>query len=435
MLVVPRLDNARTVSSQLRDVLKMKTGVAHQPQDIRTQDIRVWVVTSRCLLQLVSQGQSKRLLPGLELIVCEDLELLDETYELGLSLLLHATQANPIRIIGLAAALRDAESLSDWLAVPPEGVYCFPPTERDQALSLTFQTFTIPYSAALTKAMAKPVYDSIRALPVSENAIIFVPSVPQCNGVIAELVTQCALGMNLRGFLGEGVSQDMLEGQASHFRNQGLLDGVMRGFGVWYDRMYQADKILMLQLFVEGILRVMVIPRESCWNAPVRAGLVIVMGTQYAVGGYPGPDSPVAHSERRVVEYSLHELVRMQGRAIRHGKTGRFHILCQAEHEETYMRFLTDGLPLESQLLGQDDAEDVGSDVLKDWLKDQRLAGTIKSRQDVMDFLSFTLLTRRMEKNPSYYDATDDRDVFLSQIVDSLWEQTTPGPGISPQTL
>lgn len=431
MVVVPRLDNARTLASQLRETLGLKVGLAYQPQDIDTRNIQVWVVSSNCLLQLINHGHGKKILPDLGLILCEDLELLNDTYELGLSLLLHATQTKPVRTIGLAAALGDAEALADWLAVPPEGVYCFPPTERDQALSVTFQTFTIPYSAALMKAMAKPVYDSIHHLPITESAIIFVPSVPQCSSVIAELVTQCALGMNLRGFLGEHISQDMLEGQASFLKNKDLLDGVMRGFGVWHGRMHQADKILMLRLFAEGIIRVMVIPRELCWSTPIRAGLVIAMGTQYAVGGYSGPDGSVKRSERRVIEYSLHELVRMQGRAVRHGKTGRFHILCQAEHRETYMRFLTDGLPLESQLLGDDDAETIGSEVLKTWLKDQRTRGTVKSQQDVMDFLSSTLLTRRVEKNPSYYDVVGDRVVFFSRAVDSLWEQTNPESEVS----
>ena len=435
MVVVPRLDNARTLASQLRESLSMKVGFAYHPQDIDPQRIQVWVVTSGCLLQLLAQERSNKILPNLKLVLCEDLELLNDTYELGLSLLLHSTQTKPVRVVGLAAALGDAEALADWLGVPSEGLYCFPPTERDQALSLTFQTFTIPYSAALMKAMAKPVYDSIQHLPVSESAIIFVPSTSQCGSVVAELVTQCALAMNLRGFLGDSVSQDILEGQASFLKDRNLMDGVMRGFGIWHDRMHQTDKILTLRLFAEGVIRVMVIPRELCWNAPVRAGLVIAMGTQYAVGSYAGPDGSTKRSERRIMEYSLHELVRMQGRAVRHGKTGRFHILCQAEHRETYMRFLTEGMPLESQLLGDDDAETLGSEVLKKWLKHQRTNGTIKSQQDVLDFLSLTLLTRRVEKNPSYYDADGDRVVFLSRVVDSLWEQTAPEADVSTKVL
>ncbi|KIM25210.1 hypothetical protein M408DRAFT_26410 [Serendipita vermifera MAFF 305830] len=486
MIVVPRLDSARTLALQLREALGMKVGLAQQPQDIENRHVQVWIITSSCLMRLFVQDSSKKALLDLQLVICEDLELLDDTYELGLSLLLRNTQAKPVRMIGLAAALEDAEALADWLGVPSDGFYCFPATERDQALSVTFQTFTIPYSAALMKAMAKPVYDSIHHLPITESAIVFVPSASQCRSVVAELVTQCALGMNLRGFLGEGVSQDILEGHISFLRNTDLVDGVMRGFGIWHDRMHQADKILMLRLFVKGIIRVLVIPRELCWSVPVRAGLVIAMGTQYAVGGYSGPEGGSKRSnqyatggnsgpkgdnkradqhatgghsapeggnkrsdqyavgghsgpeggkkrpERRVLDYSLHELVRMQGRAVRHGKTGRFHILCQAEHRETYMRFFTDGLPLESQLLGDDDAETFGSDVFKEWLKAQRANGAIKSRQDILDFFSLTLLMRRAEKNPSYYDVAGDRATYFSRVVDSLWDQTTPqaGPAI-----
>ena len=97
---------------------------------------------------------------------------------------------------------------------------------------------------------------------------------------VAELVTQCAVGMNMKGFLGEDVSTETLEVYASNLKNREMADGVMRGIATWHDRMDQGDKMLMLRLFVEGVIRVLVIPRELCWNAPVRASLVIVMGTQ-----------------------------------------------------------------------------------------------------------------------------------------------------------
>ena len=62
-----------------------------------------------------------------------------------------------------------------------------------------------------------------------------------------------------------------------------MADGVMRGIATWHDRMDQM-LMLMLRLFVEGVIRILIIPQELYWNAPVRTSLVIVMGTQYAVG-------------------------------------------------------------------------------------------------------------------------------------------------------
>jgi antiviral helicase SLH1 len=421
MVVIPRLDNARALVHQLRGILDTQVGMANRPQDMDPARNRVWVITTRCLLELLERDRNGPLLQGLRLVICEDLGLLDSTYEMALSLLLLSVQTRPVRIIGLAAALHDTVTLSDWLNVPIEGVYCFPPTERDQALSITFQTFNIPYSAALMKAMVKPVYDSLRSVPVGESAIVFVPSIGQCNMIVAELVTQCAVGMNMKGFLGEDVSTETLEVYANNLKNRGLADGVMRGIATWHDRMDQGDKMLMLRLFVEGVIRVLVIPRELCWNAPVRASLVIAMSTQYAAGSISHVDNKRA--ERHVMEYSLHELIRMQGRAVRHGKTGHFHILCQAEHRDAYMRFLTDGIPLESQLLGEEGGNAMGDEILKDWVRAQRQLGSMKTPQDVMEFLSSTFLARRIAHNPSYYDAEGDRTTYLSRLVDGLWDR------------
>lgn len=423
MIIVPRFDTARNLVSRLRESSGIPVSLAHRSQGINASHTGVWVITSGYLLDLLAKDGEHSLIQGLRLVVCEDLDLLDSTYELALSRLLLATQTKPTRIVGFAAALNDAAALSNWLGVPPEGLYCFPPTERDQALSTTFQTFNIPYSTALMKAMVKPVYDSIRSLAPGESAIIFVPSVGQCTSVTAELVTQCAVAMNMRGFLGEDVSTETLGVYAGQLRDGTLADGVMRGIGMWHGRLDAGDKMLILRLYAEGVLRVLIIPRELCWNAPVRAGLVIVMGTQYTVSATSPDEKTGKRGERHVVEYTLHELIRMQGRAVRHGKTGRFHILCQAELREAYMRFLTDGIPLESRLLEDETGENTGSELLKNWVREQRLKQHMKSPQDVMDFLSSTFLARRLEYNPTYYDVRGDRAAYLSEIVTNLWAQ------------
>lgn len=379
---------------------------------------------------LLSSNSLGSALSSLRLAVCEDLELLDDNYEVAISLLLASTRQNTPRIVGFSSSLSDLEGLSDWLDIPLEGTYCFPPTERDQALSVTFQPFAIPYSTALMKAMAKPVYDLLKSIMKGESAIVFVPSAGQCLSVVSDLVTQCALGMSMKGFLGEDVSQDVLEIYTERLKNRDMVDGIMRGMGMWHDRMDASDKVLVMRLFVEGIIRVLVIPREACWDAPVRAGLVIVMGTQYALRIQPeGNQGAHQTAERRIVDYTMHEVVRMQGKAVRHGRTGRFHILCQAEQRDGYMRFLSEGLPLESCLL-KDEQGDGGSfsvsEVLIKSVKEQRKTGTIKEHQDVLDFLTYTLLTRRIEKNPTYYDVQSDSTSYLSRLVDAIWEQSSP---------
>ncbi len=101
-------------------------------------------------------------------------------------------------------------------------------------------------------------------------------------------------------------------------------------------------------------------PRDSCWSVPVRAGVVVVMGTQYIRVEGQGEKA-----DRQVREYSLPEIMYMQGRAVRHAQPGRFHLFCQAESKETLTRFLNEGLPLESGLLENGAYENVAEGPLE----------------------------------------------------------------------
>lgn len=370
------------------------------------------VITAGQLLQAISQRHPARPLTGLDLVVCENLEQLDSTYELAVSLLLHATQTSPTRFVGFSDSLNDPADLADWLDVDALALHSFRPRDRDQSLNFITQTFTIPHSASLFKAMAKPAHAAIRGAPPTESAIVFVPSRGQCRTIARDLITQCALEMETeRGYLPDGVRDDRLEDYLVRLQDPTLVEFVAKGLGFFHEGIKKPDRFLMLELYAEGILRVLIVPRESCWTVPVRAAVVVVMGTQYM------------HFEdvsvRQLRDYGLTELVRMRGRAVRHTGTGHFHLFCQAEAKDTFARFLDEGLPLESQLLETPD--------LATWYRAQKQdLDAPPGKQHIVDALSFTFLARRIVSNPAYYDCTTgSRDENLSRIVDTLADQAT----------
>jgi len=167
-------------------------------------------------------------------------------------------------------------------------------------------------------------------------------------------------------------------------------------------------------LYAEGTLRVLVVPREACWTLPARASAVIVLGAQYMHIRGDG-------AERQVKDYSVRELVKMQGLAVQHGIPGRFHIMCQSEQRDTYVRFLERGQPLESSLLDND------GEALAGWLQQKRKSGEVRFKQDAIDVLSWTFLARRLNNNPSYYGAAvGGRDEILSRLVDKVWKKNAP---------
>ncbi|KAG8886513.1 hypothetical protein FRB97_003024 [Tulasnella sp. 331] len=381
------------------------------PNELSKQTPRacVKVTTAPTLLSLLSTSNSQSIMSALSLVVCDDLESLDSIYELALSLLLQATQRHPVRFVGITASLTDPSDAADWLRAPPESTFRFLPADREQGVITTTHTFTIPHSLSLFKAMAHPVYTAIRAMPPIESALVIVPARALCRLVATQLITQCAIEMEINGFLRTANDRGRMEIATSRLRDHTLEDYILQGIGILGNGMHPPDRTLMLEMFADGILPVLIVPREMCWM-PLRAGLVVVMGTQYLE--YKRDETGA--EDRQVSNYSIHEVVRMQSFAVRHGMMGRFLLLCQAEDRDTFVRFLNQGLPLESELHE--------SETLKVWVQERVQDGAIKSKQDILDVLSFTFLARRLKSNPTYYDAQPEKhEEALSRFVDSIW--------------
>ena len=371
------------------------------------------IVHPRALLDAFRRPALSKAIEKLKLVVCENLELLDAEYELAVSLLLHATQRQATRFVGLSTSLADPSGLAAWLRVPWQCMTCFRPSVREQDLRTTVQTFTIPYSAAFFKAMAKPAHTAI-STGGGEFSLVFVPSRSQCRPVGNDLITRCAMDLKLQGYLPVNMSVEALEPYIMRLQDRSLSDFVTRGIGIYHDGLSRQDRALMLELCAEGIVRVLIVPREALWSVPLRAGVVVVLGTQY-VRLAPGEKEDPAKRDRQITDYPLTDVVHMQGRAARHSHAGRFYLFCQAEGRETLTRFLEEGLPLESTLHE--------SRVLGEWLGARWKDGSISQtdRQQTMDILSWTYLARRMESNPMYYDAVPgELDSSMSKVVDRL---------------
>lgn len=350
---------------------------------------------------------------GPNLVICEDLEQLDSTYEWAVCLLRHTTRSLPTLYVGFSASLNDPTDLADWLDVHPTAFISLRPRDRDQALKFSVQPFTIPHSASLFKAMAKPTHTAIKTVPPGENAIVFVSSRAMCRSTALNILTQCMLEMDsTRGYIPERTSDEYVEDACARLQDASLADYVSKGVGFFHGGIKKQDRLIILGLFAEGIIRVLIVPHESVMSLPVRAAVVVVMGTQY-IDTMERSNS----GDHQVLDYSLPTIVRMQSRAVRHSGAGHLFLFCQTEAKDTLTRFLNDGLPLESQL-----AE---ASTLVEWLKTRKWNRQDK-KQDLIDILSFSFLARRVVTNPSYYDCTStDGNQNLSRIVDSLFKQVS----------
>jgi antiviral helicase SLH1 len=372
----------------------------------RSKEIRL--TTSAHLFAALSEEKDlAHSYPGLQLVVLENLEQLDSYYELAISSLLRVIRTQPTRVVGFSASLNDSGDLATWLGVAPSAFHSFRPSDREQSLNVSATTFAIPHSAALFKAMARPASTAILSALLNP-AIVFVPSRAQCSSVALDLIVNRTLETEARaGYLSSDVSPESLQSHFHRLQDPGLSNLLSNGVGIFHHAMHEQDRETILELYTRGIIKVLVVAREACWTLTVRAAVVVVMGTQYVTIHDDG-------ARRQVRDYTLEELVHMQGRAVRHGDMGHFHLFCQAEDKDTYMRFLEGGLPLESQLLN--------SDHLRQWYKHHRSRRHISNKHEGVQALSLTFLAQRIVSNPTYYDCKGTRDERLSRIVDELEE-------------
>jgi len=414
LIIGPRRSLVTELAAELRDPshsLGLRLELCQNDEVFKSGAGRSIRVASAAVVldSLAASGERIPSLSRLKLVVLENLDILDADYELAISVLRLRCHGLPVRFVGSSASLNDPTDLATWLQVDNSALFSFRPVDRDQSLTMATKTFTTLLSSALYKAMAKPAHSAITSHP-EQPVIIFVPSRNHCRSVAMDLITECALTdlNNVRGFVPPHVDQNELEFRLAKLQDRTLIDFVSKGVGFYHEKVGKRDRALVLQMYVEGIVRVLVVPRYSCWTLPVRAGVVIIMGTQYVDFGEDKHD-------RQVRDYELEEIVRMQGRAVRPDLDGHLHLLCHPDAKDMFVRFLSDGLPLESSLL------DAGSLVM-DWIHRSRganaLIGEQAKRQEVYKILSWTFLRQRIASNPVYYDIKRGEGDFLRQAVE-----------------
>ncbi|SCV72482.1 BQ2448_4019 [Microbotryum intermedium] len=412
VFLTPRKALARQVSIRIRHIFsrlpKVSIVLLTHSKDFGTLPQSGGLIAIASPTPLLSHlNNDKSLFKSFDLVVAHDLHALDGPYELVLTRLRwkHPTT----RVVGSTSSLADATSLAHWLGVPEHAIYNFSPSARTSSLTTSFQSFTTPHSIGLIRSMVRPAYAAMRTS--TGSTICFVPSRAMCRSVAADLITQTASEIE-QSFVRHD-ALEMIEVYASSFTDPTLSEALTHGIAVYHAGLSIDEQRLVLMLFSQGIVKVLISPHDACWTLPLQANLVLVLGAQYAV---PRPSEP---AERDIRDYPLEEIVQMQSLAApnRSTSSAEFVVLCQAEQAKLYGRYLDQGLPLESSLIDEDDAE--GNSLIQIMWSDLAQRQLIRNRQDVVDALSWTFMARRIEDNPSYYnDRGQQTESLLSRIAD-----------------
>ncbi|KAI1980317.1 putative steryl acetyl hydrolase mug81 [Ophidiomyces ophidiicola] len=287
-----------------------------------------------------------------------------------------------VRLLGMSTACANAADLGGWLGVN-HGLYNFRHSVRPVPLEIYIDGFPEQRGfSPFMQSMNRPTFLAIKNHSPDKPVIIFVASRRQTRLTAKDLINFCGMEDDPRRFV--HMSEDDLHINLARVKDDILKEALSFGIGLHHAGLVESDRQLAEELFANNKIQLLVATSTLAWGVNLPAHLVVVKGTQFfdaKIEGYRDMD--------------LTDVLQMLGRAGRpqFDSSGIARIFTQNSKKAFYKHFLHTGFPVESTL----------HKVLDDHIGAEISAGTIATKQDALDYLTWTFFFRRLYKNPSYY--------------------------------
>ncbi|EFC37605.1 dead box RNA helicase [Naegleria gruberi] len=291
-----------------------------------------------------------------------------------------------IRLMGLSTNMANATDLADWLGVGQRGLFNFKSSVRPVPLQISISGFSGKNYCPRMNSMNKPAYQAILRHSNNKPCLIFVSSRRQTRLTAMDLIGYCSADENPHRFL--RMDQNEVISALELARDTHLKQFLQYGIGIHHAGLTPSDKKLVEELFHSGKIQVLVATSTLAWGVNLPAYFVIIKGTEF-----------FEPSTKRYEDYPLVDVLQMAGRSGRPGfdTEGRVFIMVHDIKKNFYKRFLYEPFPIESSLHTQ----------LHDHINAEIVSGTIKTKQDCLDYLTWTFMFRRLVQNPCYYGIED----------------------------
>ena len=293
-----------------------------------------------------------------------------------------AQSKNSVRLMGMSTACANAMDLGNWLGVK-EGLFNFRHSVRPVPLEIFIDGFPeVRGFCPLMQSMNRPTFLAIKTHSPEKPVIVFVASRRQTRLTAKDLINFCGMEDNPRRFV--KMSEEDLQLNLTRVKDDALKEALSFGIGLHHAGLIESDRSLAEELFANNKIQILVATSTLAWGVNLPAHLVVVKGTQFfdaKIEGYKDMD--------------LTDVLQMLGRAGRpqFDTSGIARIFTQDSKKAFYKHFLHTGFPVESSL----------HNVLDNHLGAEVSAETIATKQDALDYLTWTFFFRRLHKNPSYY--------------------------------
>ncbi|CCW61896.1 unnamed protein product [Phytomonas sp. EM1] len=313
----------------------------------------------------------------------------------------------PIRLVGLSTAVSNPSDLSSWLGVVKKwAVFNFDPSVRPVPMLVHIAGYHGKHYSPRMATMNKPTYNAICEKSPTQPVIVFVSSRRQTRRTALALIGFLLAENNTAKWIHMEV--DEIEKMIAKLTDPYLKHCLQFGVGIHHAGLLESDRSIVEEAFLSTKIQVLVATSTLAWGVNFPAHMVIVKGTEYY--------NAKTHS---YVDFPITDVLQMIGRAGRpqYDTEGVAQVLCHEPKKGFYRKFLYDPFPVESALHTQ----------LHVHINAEIVSGIIATRQDAMNYLTWTYLFRRITRNPSYYGLEDGSPeavtTFLSDLVKATLEE------------
>ncbi|RPB19872.1 Sec63-domain-containing protein [Terfezia boudieri ATCC MYA-4762] len=328
--------------------------------------------------------------PVLESIVSRTIRKMEQTLE-------------PVRLVGLSATLPNYRDVASFLRVDAlKGLFWFDATFRPCPLKQEFIGVTDKKPIKQLQAMNDVAYTKVIEQAGDNQMLIFVHS-RKDTAKTAKYIRDKAVELETIGKIlkSDAATREILRTEADNVSDANLKDLLPYGFAIHHAGMNRADRTTVEDLFAEKAVQVLVCTATLAWGVNLPAHTVIIKGTQIY--------SP---EKGAWVELGPQDVLQMLGRAGRpqFDTYGEGIIITTQSEVQYYLSLLNQQLPIESQFMRK----------LADNLNAEIVLGTVRTRDEAVEWLGYTYLYVRMLRSPGIYsvgaDYSDDEALEQKRV-------------------
>merc|ERR1719277_397374 len=237
--------------------------------------------------------------------------------------------------------------------------------------------------------MNKPCFHAIKNHAVKPDGVkptlIFVSSRRQTRLTALDIVSFMTTDPDEDTKLFTKMEPHELEYAQRRVTDASLKQTLEFGIGIHHAGLPDRDRKVVEELFVESKIMVLISTSTLAWGVNFPAHLVITKGTEFYDGQL-----------KRYVDFPITDVLQMMGRAGRpqFDTEARAVVMVHEPKKNFYRRFIYEPFPVESSLHEQ----------LTDHLNAEIVARTITTREEAINYVTWTYFFRRLTANPAYYD-------------------------------